>query len=877
VSETVERKLVAIASVDVAGYSRLMALDELTTVRTLTAYRQEISRGVLEYRGRVVDDPGDNALLEFPSATDAVNWAISFQSAIEVRNRDVPDDRRVRFRIGIHIGEVLVQGDRIYGDGVNIAARLEGMAPIGGIVVSETVRDQVQTKIEAPLCDLGDQALKNIPIPVRMFRVDLGGGESDSRDPPFGSTSRADAEDGSNNLPATLSSFVGRVDEIEAITRLLDHHRLVTITGAGGVGKSRLALEVARRQDGKFTNGVWFVCLTEIKTAEALPRVILKELCLSAPSDRSAEQALIEQIDGGHLLLVLDDCERIVDDVARIVHRLLSAAPGLRILTTSREPLQVEGERPWGLQPLDTSSETAESDSVRLFIERLPQGIDPTTLDHAMLAQVCRRLDGLPLAIELAAARMRSLSLHDIDQRLDDRLSILTGGSRTALQHHRTLLATLEWSYDLLDPATQRGYKVLSVLPGTFTLSAAEAVLRGEDLDPLEALEHLTAQSLLFLETSNGVSDYRMLESVRQHGRLLLENAGGTDKASSSLSNWAADLAREVRHRYKQGEHVLWAKEIARNMSSLRAALEWTAENDPTKGLSIAIALAPYWWGQSLVEDTQGVRSTPTIVEGAAWMERMLEAAEATAPPKLLAVGRLAFAGNLLNRLGRSEEAIDLLGKARAFFHASEEKHAEGMCLYFEGVTRMSRSEDPEVESQLRGALELLDSDPNYHLYTILFLVWYLLDHERTAEALALMPTTPPPETWPVSAAHFDEAKANLTARMGLPVIVEDLRRAWNCMRTTEASCVIHLLQSMAYCMAAGNERFAAAKLLGVSQRLQDEMGIAVANYENRERYTLPLLESMTFEARQSAYNEGRALSPRDGLDYAESLLPEAT
>lgn len=876
-SESVERKLVAIASVDVAGYSRLMALDELTTVRTLTAYRQEIARGVLEHRGRVVDDPGDNALLEFPSATDAVNWAIAFQSVVEVRNRDVPDDRCVRFRIGIHIGEVLVQGDRIYGDGVNIAARLEGMAPIGGIVVSDTVRDQVQTKIEASLSDLGEQELKNIPIPVRMFRVDLGVDARDSRKPPAGPTSRTEVGDGSNNLPAALSSFVGRVDEIEAITGLLDHHRLVTITGAGGVGKSRLAVEVARGQDGKFTNGVWFVCLTEIKTTEALPRVILEELRLSAPSDRSAEQSLLEQIGGRHLLLVLDDCERIVEDVARMVHRLLSAVPDLRILATSREPLQVEGESQWSLQPLDTSSETTEPDSVRLFIERLPQGVDPRTLDQGMLARVCRRLDGLPLAIELAAARMRSLSLEDIDQRLDDRLSILTGGSRTALQHHRTLLATLEWSYDLLDPATQRGYRALSVLPGTFTLSAAEAVLRGEDLDPLEVLEHLTTHSLLFLETRNGVSDYRMLESVRQHGRLLLENAGETDKASSSLSNWAAGLVRDMRHRYRQGEHVLWAKEIARNMNSLRAALEWTAENDSTKGLSIAIALAPYWWGQSLVEDTQGVRSTPTIVEGAAWMERMLEAAEATAPPKLLAVGRLAFAGNLLNRLGRSEEAIDMLGKARAFFHASEEKHAEGMCLYFEGVTRMSRQGDPEVESQLRRALELLEGDPNYHLYTILFLVWYLLDHERTAEALALMPTNPPPEIWPLSAAHLDEAKANLAARMGGPVIVEDLRRAWDCMRGTEASCVVHLLQSMAHCMAAGNQKFAAAKLLGVSQRLQDEMGIAVANYENRETYTLPLLESMAFEERQSAYNEGRALPPRDGLDYAESLLPEPT
>ncbi len=877
-SESIERKLVAVASVDVAGYSRLMALDEVGTVRTLTAFRSEMADLVRSHEGRVVDNPGDNALLEFPSATGAVRCALGLQSRFAALNEGTPEDRRMMFRIGIHVGEVMIQGDRIYGDGVNVAARLEARAPVGGLAVSKTVRDQVASKLDAPMTDLGEHRLKNIPFPVRVYRVHTGTevsvGDS-ATGPPDPDTGAEQPVAG--NLPSALSSFVGRAQEIEAVVQLLGRHRLVTITGAGGVGKTRLALEVAHRHVGLMPDGVWFVSLAGVEDGALVAPKVVEELRLSAPSDRSTSRAVADQVGTRRLLLVLDDCERVVDTVALLAHELLAMAPGLRVLATSRESLQAEGEMAWALPPLAADARSTMPDAVQLFVERVPGSLDPDSLDLEMVARICRRLDGLPLAIELAAARLRSMSLTDIESRLHDHLGLLTGGSRTALPHHRTLLAAVEWSYDLLDEEAQAAYRALSVLPGRFSLQVAEAVLGVHGLPVLEVIEQLATQSLLFVDRSDATPGYRMLETVRQHGRLLLDRAGEASEILGALSRWAAAFSRERSAKLQGPEQFEASAGITRNMDALRAVLAWSVKGDPTTGLSIATALAPYWWNRGLVEDADGIRSTPAAVEGAAWLERLLAAADGIAPPKLLAVGRLALAGNLLNRLGRSSEALDLLGKARAHFHEAGARRPEGMCRYFEGVSRMGEASDPAVEGDLRAALELLEDDPTYTMLSTLFLVWHLLDEGRVEEAVALMPNRSPAATWPVFTAHFHEARANVAARTGQPVDAVDLRRAWDGIRRSDQSCLVHLLQSMAYCRAVQDDVATAARLLGVGQRLQDEMGIAVAGYENRERYVRPLLAGMDEAEKLACYDQGRSLPPPEGLAYAESVLPAGT
>ncbi len=678
--EGVERKLVAIVSADVAGYSRLISLDEVETVRTLTSYRETMSKLVVQHRGRVVDNPGDNALLEFPSATDAVECVIEIQEAITERNQDVPADRRMEFRIGVHLGEVMVEGDRIYGEGVNVAARLEAMAPVGGICVSKTVRDQVVTKIDATLTDLGEQTLKNIPEPVHTYRVEM---ESNASGKQPGSQAAASAPPAAkNNLPADMSSLVGRDEAIGEVKRLLQESRLVTLIGSGGVGKTRLGIAAARASMPSHPDGVWFIDLARLEDGDLLLQAIAEVLGVEPPALRSIEDALLDATRDGVMLFMLDNCDHLVEAVAHAVAVLLRGSPNVRVLATSQEVLQVTGETVWrvpslGLPEPGTTAESIEASAAVDLFRRRSQAVDATfeiTPDNAAaVASVCRHLGGIPLALELAAARTRSLSVTEIDTRLSETFDILTGGGRDMLPRHQTLRATIEWSYDHLDDDAQSFFDQLGVFVGSFTGEAVSVVTGLADDEAADAIDGLVARSLL--QVAPGTQHrFRLLETLRHFALERLDESGRLDELRSRHLNWMMQLCLRESPKLMTGEQLEALAELREDVDDLRAALRWSLDSgQPEVGLRMGASLARFWFLAAMQQ------------EGADWLEELL-----VADPEVsdLDMGRAQIAlAQTLNRIGRTEDAAAHARHAVDLLEPLEEPQAFGWAQFYLAVT----------------------------------------------------------------------------------------------------------------------------------------------------------------------------------------------
>jgi class 3 adenylate cyclase len=370
--ETVRRRLAAILSADAVGYSRLMADDEVATTRTLRAHLERMEAAITRHGGRVVDAVGDNLLAEFASVVDAGACAVEIQRDLAERNAELPETRRMPFRIGLHLGDVIVEGERIRGDGVNVAARLEGLAPHGGVAISGPAFDQVVGKLGIDFDGLGEMTLKNIPRPTRVYvarlGTEVGGAPSEEIGPAHVPVP-----------PRPRTRFIGRGDARREIAAALDTDRLVTLTGVGGCGKSRLALQVADDVGQAFEGGAQGAELASATADGQVPAAVATAVGLVSGRmsiGLSAEEQLVHGIGDRHMMLVLDNCEHVVEGAAHLADLLLSRCPRLVILATSREPLDVEGERVWQVPPLEVPSPEATfdegrgSEAMQLFADR---------------------------------------------------------------------------------------------------------------------------------------------------------------------------------------------------------------------------------------------------------------------------------------------------------------------------------------------------------------------------------------------------------------------------------------------------------------------------------------------------------------------------
>jgi predicted ATPase/class 3 adenylate cyclase len=631
---------------DIEGSTALLGrLREGLYAQVLAGCRSLIRSGLAAHGGREVDNQGDGLFAVFSSPSSCLTAVIEMQQAMAAHAW--PAGEQVRVRMGIHTGEASQTATGLVGLDVHRAARVAAVGYGGQVLLSEAAATLVRDVIPAgaALTDLGVHRLKDLGRPEHIFQLRAPGLPAEF--PPLRSLGNPALL---NNLPAQSSAFIGRDRELSEIRALLESSRVVTLTGPGGCGKTRLSLQVAAEVLDGSGDGVWLVELAAVSDPDAVPAAISRALGITPPAGRAALEALLAALAPQDILIVLDNCEHLIDACAKTADDLVRRCPRVRLLATSREPLGIDGETIYRVPslslPASSDSMAPEaSDAVALFVDRARAQGAGLTLDQETLpviVSVCRRLDGLPLAIELAAARLRSLSLNGLHDRLDQRFRLLTGGSRTALPRQQTLWAAVDWSYSLLNDAEQSLLRRLPVFADTFDLEAAEAVCGFGDIavfDVAELLGALVDKSLVVAEPAGGALRYRLLETIRQ---FAAERLDGEHPAVERLAGAARDEAAAVaaahgRHyvslaeaaaRHMRGpDQDAWIARLDTDYANIRRAGQYASSAPGGTGqvLRLAVALDRYWLARGRAGDALAL------------VMPALERPEARADPVLLA------------------------------------------------------------------------------------------------------------------------------------------------------------------------------------------------------------------------------------------------
>jgi predicted ATPase len=555
---------------DIEGSTRLLHElgDEYANV--LADHRRSLRDAFSRFGGVEVDTQGDALFVAFPRATDAAAAAAAGQRALE--------GGPVRVRMGLHTGEPIVTDEGYVGIDVHHGARVMSAGHGGQVLLSQPTRDLVDSAFE--LRDLGEHRLKDLTAPQRLYQLGEGN---------FPSLKTLHQ----TNLPVTITPLIGRERELTDLAAELREHRLVTLVGPGGTGKTRLALQAAADAVDDFEHGVWWVSLSPVTDSERVGAAIADAVGAEGPLD--------EHLRPQRALLLLDNFEQIVAGAPRLT-ALLEAAPHVRVLVTSREPLRIRGEHRYAVDPLD------DTDAFALFTERA-RAVDASFSPDRAVAEICRRLEGVPLALELAAARVGLMSPEELLARLDHALPLLTTGARDAPDRQRTLRATIEWSYDLLSEEEQRLFASLAVFAGGFTLEAAETVCRAG----VDVLQSLVDKSLVRRRWSS--DRFLMLETVRQFAVERLDESEEREEIRRRHAEYFLDLAKRA-HLAVESFHLGARFELAvADQDNFRVALAWSLETgEAAFGLALATALENFWVSQ---DPSEGIRWFSALFEQA--------------------------------------------------------------------------------------------------------------------------------------------------------------------------------------------------------------------------------------------------------------------
>lgn len=697
---------------DLEGSTRLLSsVGPDTYGEILSTYREIMARAAAPEEGRVVDREGDGLFLVFPTPTGALRAAARAQS--DLVGRSWLQEAEVRARMGVHAGEVHPHDDGYVGLAIHGAARVAQAGWGGQVLVSDAVRVLVADDLPegVGLRDLGEHRLKDLARVQRIFQLDAE--ELPGDFPPLRTPDVVP-----NNLPTLATSFVGRDQEMAEVEKLIRGARLLTITGVGGAGKTRVALQVAAELGDEYPDGTWLVELAAITDPELIDAVAANALRVAQQSGRSIRESIVDHLAGREALLIVDNCEHLINGAAEFVTEVLAGAPDCRLIATSRELLGIGGEVAYGLQPLQLPrrnespppSELARYDAVRLFVERA-QASQPsfrlTPQAAPAVVEICHRLDGMPLALELAAARLRSFSLRQIADNLDQRFRLLTGGSRTALPRQQTLAAAIDWSYRLLAEPERGLFERLSVFRGGFTLEAAGQVCADDRLDALGVLELLPAlvdKSLVAVDTEREEARYRLLETIHQFARDRLDETGTADEFRRRHARFFRDLAVQAGRHIRGPEETRWWERIDTELDNLRQAMTWAMEaGEPELALEIAGGFWRFWWFKA------------RWGEGISWLGRTVEAAGPAAPKHLRAQGLLGY-GSLLEPSAQHADAEQILWESFELYAELEREGADrelllagyAAALINIAVEIQAQGRDPEEVSELnRRALEI--------------------------------------------------------------------------------------------------------------------------------------------------------------------------
>jgi predicted ATPase/class 3 adenylate cyclase len=752
---------------DLEGSSRLWQDHPAAMGEALTRHDEILRRVIEERRGYLFKATGDGVYAAFERATDAVGAALAAQVALTAELWKVG---ALAVRMALHAGAAEEREGDYHGPALNRCARLLDAAHGGQVLLSlaaeELVREEPLPE-GATLRDLGQHRLRDLAHPEHVF--ELLHPKLEGEFPPLRSL-----EVHPHNLPVQLTSFIGRERELTEIRKRLGETRLLTLVGVGGSGKTRLALQVAGEALGEYPDGAWLVELAPLTDAELVPQTVATALGVKEQPGRSFRNALLDALRSKRPLVLLDNCEHLIQACAALAEELLQGSPDLVILATSREGLGVGGEVLWQVPSLGLPqsslppAEAIAEDALRLFADRA-SAVRPDFQVNAEnsgdVIEICRRLDGMPLAIELAAARVKVLPVSEIASRLHDRFRLLTGGRRTALPRQQTLEAAVGWSYELLDEPERKLFIRLSVFAGGFTLSAAEVVCAGEGIEVaavLDLLSHLVDKSLVVAEESR----YRLLETLRQYGEQKLAGSGEAEAVRDRHRNFFLALAEEAEPHLRSPEADQWVERLEREHDNLRAALEWSLESGQADALQRHVVPLSRFWEHNDYH-----------TEGREWLEKAL-AQEAWASSRLRAyalLGLVVFvrtydyrraeemAGEALDLLREAEdasgtaEALSALADAvwyRDDFQRAAELAGESLALFrrlddewgiSESLTQLARAKRDQGDSGralelFEEAVQLAPSLSEARIINVLMhlavVVWYEGDPQRATELL---------------------------------------------------------------------------------------------------------------------------------------------
>jgi predicted ATPase/class 3 adenylate cyclase len=636
---------------DIEGSTALVRrLGEGLYTQLLADHHSLIRSGLAAHGGTEVDTQGDAFFAVFSSPRACVAAVLEMQRALAAHSW--PAGERVRVRMGVHAGEAARTVTGLVGLEVHRAARVASVGYGGQVLLSEAaavlLRDTLPPGVS--LTDLGVHRLKDLGRPERIFQLQAP--ELQAGFPPPRSLGNPALP---NNLPAQLASFIGRDRELSEVRALVESSRLVTLTGAGGSGKTRLSLRLAAELLDGSGDGVWLVELAVVSSEDAVASAICEALGIAGQPGRPVVETLLDALTPQDTLIVLDNCEHLIGGCAKTADAILRRCPMVHLVATSREPLGIGGETIYRVPPLSLPGPGASgwsaaepSDAVALFLDRATEQGVLLSLDEEtgpLVVSICQQLDGLPLAIELAAARLRSLSLRGLHDRLDQRFRLLTGGSRTALERQQTLRAAIDWSYSLLDRAGQSLLRRLSVFAETFDLEAAEAACGFGDIEPFDVtglLGALVDKSLVVAEPAGAALRYRLLETIRQFAAERLAEVSDDEAAAVAAAHCAHYLfAAETAAPHLTGpDQGKWLARLDVDQANLRRAAGYAAgrPGGTAQVLRLGVALRRYWMARSREE------------EAAALLLPVLDRPEARANPELFATA-LVTAATVVSRV----------------------------------------------------------------------------------------------------------------------------------------------------------------------------------------------------------------------------------
>jgi predicted ATPase/class 3 adenylate cyclase len=686
---------------DIEGSTRLWE-QEPERMRPALARHDAIARAAVErHRGTIVKMAGDGVHAAFNDPLDAIGATLDLQQALA--DPETTGGIALRIRCGLHAGVDERRDNDFFGRAVNRAARITSIAHGGQVLLSEAVAVLIRERLPADvsLRDLGLVRLRDLAGPERVYQV------VHPKLRVYFPALRA-LEATPNNLPQQVTSFIGRERELAEIAKSLGNTRLLTLLGVGGIGKTRLSLQVAAEMLDAFPDGVWFVELAPLADSQLVPQAVASVLGVKEEAGRPIVEALEKHVKDRQLLLILDNCEHLVDACSELVKQLLQSGPRLKILASSRERLHVAGETthpvPALAVPDPSSAITPEVltqyESVRLLVDRAvaaQPAFHVTEQNAAAISEICRRLDGIPLAIELAAARVRALSVDNIAARLNDRFRLLTRGSRTALPRQQTLRAMIDWSYDLLTEHERTLFRRLAVFAGGWTLEAAETVGAGGDInqsDILDLLTQLVEKSLVVLESKSG--RYRLLETVREYARERLSDSGEQEQTRARHLAFYLALAEKAMPELAGPSQGAWLARLDLELENLLAVHAWCAstEGGAEQGLRLVNSVKLYWANRGLLG--LGYRVTVEALARAGAQERAFARCRG-----------LCDAGQLACWMGQYADAKAYLEKSLAIARELGDKSRIAAALQPLGLASQGLGDPVAARGHLEEALAL--------------------------------------------------------------------------------------------------------------------------------------------------------------------------